>query len=105
VALFFDDGSGAKVMRWPVDFSTLLDSTDKITPGSTSAVPVSSSMEMMRAMCREKSMTSPGPTALPAIEVPPPRGTTGVPVSLQAFRAATTSATFRGNSTASGGTL
>lgn len=55
-------------------------------------------------MCREKSTTTPLPTALPAMDVPPPRLTTGVRVSAHARTVATTSSTVRGNTTASGRT-
>ncbi|KJK33760.1 hypothetical protein UK15_38640 [Streptomyces variegatus] len=49
------------------------------TPASTRAVPASTSMSRIRFMYREKSRTTPGPTALPAMLVPPPRAVTGTP--------------------------
>ncbi|CAM5711898.1 hypothetical protein SALBM311S_00896 [Streptomyces alboniger] len=55
-------------------------------------------------MYREKSSTTPGPTALPAMLVPPPRAVTGMPSSRQARSTAHTSSVVRGNATARGGT-
>ena len=49
------------------------------TPGSMRAVRASGSMSRMRFTCREKSSTTPVPTALPATEVPPPRAVSGTP--------------------------
>jgi hypothetical protein len=62
------------------------------------------SMPWTAFMCREKSRTTPGPMALPAIDVPPPRLTSGVLVARQAATTATTSSTLRGNTTPSGAT-
>jgi hypothetical protein len=46
--------------------------------------------------CFAKSATTPGPIALPAIEVPAPRAVNGTPVSRQTASAAATSASSRG---------
>jgi hypothetical protein len=46
----------------------------------------------------------PGPTALPAIDVPAPRMVTGVPTSRAAEIAATTSSASRGQTTTRGTT-
>ena len=42
------------------------------TPGSTTAVRASGSIATIRLRCRTVSTTIPGPTALPAMEVPAP---------------------------------
>ncbi|CAM5687023.1 hypothetical protein SAFG77S_04890 [Streptomyces afghaniensis] len=55
-------------------------------------------------MYREKSRTTPSPTALPAMLVPPPRAVTGTPASRQARSTATTSSAVRGKATARGST-
>ena len=53
---------------------------------------------------REASSTTPGPTALPAIEVPPPLTVSGTVSSRQTAAAARTSSVDRGNTTTSGTT-
>ncbi len=53
-------------------------------------------------MCRVKSSTTPVPVACPAIDVPPPRGTTGTPSSRQTASVAATSSASRGATTPSG---
>src|ERR671916_464056 len=47
-------------------------SDDWTTPGSTVAVRASASIACTRARYRLVSMTTPGPTALPAMDVPAP---------------------------------
>ncbi len=74
------------------------------TPGSTSAVPASTSMPRTRLRCLRVSTTNPGPTALPAIDVPAPRMVSGVPVARAVSTVATSSSRWRGRTTASGGT-
>ena len=54
--------------------------SDRMTPGSTTAVRLPGSTSTIRLRCRAKSMTMPVPMALPAIDVPPPRLVTGTPV-------------------------
>ena len=54
--------------------------------------------------CRLRSMTTPGPTALPAIEVPAPLAVSGTPSSRQMATTASTSSGSRGKATSSGGT-
>ena len=67
-------GSGPK--RRPVGARARC-SVSMTTPGSTVAVRASVSIETMRVRCRLVSMTRPGPIALPATDVPPPRMVTG----------------------------
>ncbi len=49
----------------------------RTTPGWTTAVRVCGSRDTIRFMWRVKSRTTPVPVACPAMEVPPPRATTG----------------------------
>jgi hypothetical protein len=56
----------------------------------------------MAFMCRLQSRISASPTACPASEVPPPRGTMGTRFVRQKFTAATTSFASLGVSTATG---
>jgi hypothetical protein len=66
------------------------------TPGSTVAVRASASIWLTVVKCFEKSAITPGPIALPAIDVPAPRAVNGTPVSRQVCRAAATSSASRG---------
>ena len=93
-----DDGSGPNVS--PCGAVAFFRSVST-TPGCTVAVRASTSMSVISVRYRDVSITTP-PMALPASEVPPPRGTTGAPASEQAATAATTSSTVRGSTTASG---
>ena len=72
------------------------------SPGWTTAVPASGSRDSSRFMCRVKSRTTPVPVACPAIEVPPPRATTGTPCARQTDSTAATSSASRGATTPSG---
>ena len=74
------------------------------TPGSTVAVFASGSMSMTRLRWRLTSRTTPGPTALPAKEVPAPRIVNGIPRVRQTSSVARISSTCCGRTTASGGT-
>src|SRR3954451_20307808 len=74
------------------------------TPGSTTAVRASGSIDRTRDRCRLVSTTTPVPTALPAIEVPAPRAVSGTPSSRQTASAATISSGCRGRTTARGRT-
>ncbi len=73
-------------------------------PGWTRAVPRSGSMESTWLRWRPRSITTPGPTELPATDVPAPRAVTGIDSSRSAPNAATTSSVLSGKSTASGTT-
>ncbi len=73
-----------------------------MTPGWTVAVRATGSMSMMERRWREVSMTTPVPMELPAMDVPPPRGTTGTPCAAQTRTAATQSSTVSGTTTAVG---
>lgn len=53
-------------------------------------------------MWRVKSRTTPVPVACPAMDVPPPRGTTGTPSSRHTASAAATSSASRGATTPRG---
>ncbi len=77
-------------------------SWSQITPGSIVAVIASGSIDRILLKCREVSMTSPSPIALPATEVPPPRETTDQPRSFASASSSRTSSTLRGSATASG---
>ena len=74
------------------------------TPGSMTAVRDSSSMEWIRLRCRATSITNPGPTALPAHEVPAPRAVIGIPTLSAARTTAISSSEVRGRATATGST-
>src|SRR5215211_1770263 len=74
------------------------------TPGWTVAVAASGSRASTRRRCRDRSMTTPGPTALPAIEVPAPLAVSGTPSPRQVSTTATTSSRSRGKTTSSGAT-
>ena len=73
------------------------------TPGSTSAVRAVVSMSRILLTWRDASITTP-PIALPAIEVPPPRITTGAPAAAVSATAAARSSTSLGTTTRSGTT-
>ena len=75
-----------------------------MTPGSTRAVLACGSMSSTRFRCREVSSTIPGPTALPAIDVPAPRVVSGVPVRRDTSAAASMSSVSRGKTTTAGTT-
>ncbi len=53
-------------------------------------------------MCRVKSSTTPAPVACPAMDVPPPRATTGTPRARQTSSTAATSSASLGATTPSG---
>jgi len=78
--------------------------SSRTVPGSTSAVCSCGSTEMTLFRCRDRSSTTPVESALPAIEVPPPRLTIGAFSSRQTPSAATISSALRGNATTSGTT-
>ena len=73
-------------------------------PGCTRAVRATGSRSSTAPRWREVSSTMPGPTALPAIEVPAPRAVSGVPVARATSTTASTSSTCRGITTTWGGT-
>ena len=73
------DGSGAKVRRSPLAACTAARSPVRTAPASAVTVRAASSTASTRSMCRDRSSTSPVPTAFPAIEVPPPRAVAGTP--------------------------
>ncbi len=50
-------------------------------------------------MCRVKSSTTPVPVACPAMDVPPPRGTTGTPCRRHTSSTAATSSASTGATT------
>lgn len=90
------DGSGPNVSPYG---RTASRSTSSTRPGWTTAVRASTSTESRDRRCRVKSRTTPVPVAWPAIDVPPPRGTTGTPCSRQTASAAATSSASRGATT------
>jgi hypothetical protein len=73
-------------------------------PGSTTAVRVSPSISRTPLRYRLVSTTTPGPTALPAMEVPAPRAVRGTPRDRHTSRVATISSACRGRTTARGRT-
>ncbi|CAM5670428.1 hypothetical protein SFUMM280S_01902 [Streptomyces fumanus] len=77
-------------------------SRSSTSPGCTTAVRAAGSRASSRFMCRVKSSTTPVPVACPAIEVPPPRGTTGTPCARHTSSTAATSSASRGATTPSG---
>lgn len=104
VARVSDEGSGANVSL-PADArSTCARSSPRMTPASTQTVFESKSISSTAVMRREKSTTMPSPTALPAIEVPPPRVVTGCQVSAAACSSSRSSSMVRGNATRVGRT-
>ena len=72
------------------------------SPGSTSAVIAAVSTRCTRRRCLVVSMTSAAPVVWPHCEVPPPRGSSGVPVSRASAMAVATSSSVRGTNTPSG---
>ena len=95
------DGSGPKRRPWGASSAW---STESTTPGWTRAVLASASISRIWFMWRLVSSTMPGPIALPATEVPPPRIVIGVPVSRATRWAAITSSASRGKTTTWGTT-
>ncbi len=93
------EGSGPKVSPYGRAASRSRSST---RPGWTTAVRASGSSDTRAFMCRVRSSTTPTPVACPAIDVPPPRGTTGTPASAQIRSAAATSCASRGATTPTG---
>ncbi len=93
------DGSGPKASPYPRAASR---SRSRTRPGWTTAVRASGSRDTRAFMCRVRSSTTPVPVAWPAMEVPPPRGTTGTPAPAQIRRAAATSSASRGQTTPTG---
>ena len=100
VARFWEEGSGPKRRPYLAAAACRVEPTQ---PGSTVAVRASGSMEMTRFMYREKSRTRPGPIALDAHEVPPPRAVRGTPWARARWKAATACSGARGKATARGG--
>lgn len=74
----------------------------RTSPGWTTAVRASESIPTSRFMCRVKSSTTPVPVACPAMDVPPPRATTGTPRSRHTSSTAATSSASLGATTPSG---
>ena len=76
-------------------------SVRQTTPGCTRTVvaPIAS----ICRMCREKSITSPGPSDSPARPVPAPRGMSGIRSCAAYCTRATTSSRWRGKTTPRGG--
>ena len=72
------------------------------TPGCTRATRCPASISMIWLLCRDRSITTPGPTVCPARLVPAPRGSTGTPNSPAVDTTAATSAASRGNTTPAG---
>ncbi len=95
------DGSGPNRRPWAAPARCSVDIT---VPGSTTAVPASGSIETTWFRWREKSSTTPGPTALPATDVPAPRAVTGMDSSRSTSRPRSTSRELRGKATTSGTT-
>ena len=95
------DGSGPNRSPCPAAAAVM---SSRIAPGSTTAVRASASTDRTRFRCREKSSTMPGPTALPAMEVPPPRQVTGTPNRVATWSAAAASSTCAGKATTLGTT-
>ncbi|MDH6609171.1 hypothetical protein M2164_004806 [Streptomyces sp. SAI-208] len=77
-------------------------SRSRTSPGCTTAVRLAGSRDSSLFMCRVKSSTTPVPVACPAMEVPPPRATTGTPCERQTSSAAATSSASAGATTPSG---
>ena len=94
------DGSGPKRRPWARASRWSAACT---TPGCTRAVRGSASIATTWLSQRLVSTTMPGPTALPAIEVPAPRMVSGVPVSRAVASVASTSSASCGRTTTCGG--
>jgi len=73
------------------------------TPGSTTAVRLSASTDLIRLRYLLVSSTMPGPIAFPAIEVPAPRIVRGTPYSRPIASVAAISSVDRGRTTTRGG--
>jgi hypothetical protein len=101
VAREWVDGSGPK--RSPCGAAVLVIASSTV-PGSTTAVRSSWSTDSTRFRCREVSSTTPVEMALPAMDVPAPRATTGTPSSRHAASAAMISSVARGKATTAGTT-
>jgi hypothetical protein len=101
VARFWVDGSGPNRSPWgrAAACSELI-----TTPGSTTAVRASGSISPMAVRCVDVSTTIPGPIALPATDVPPPRSVSGVPVVRATSATARRSSVSRGKTTTCGTT-
>ena len=95
------DGSGPK--RRPCGAAAAVIES-RTVPGSTTAVCSSASTLSTRLRYRDRSSTTPVLSELPAIEVPPPRGTMGTPSFRQTSSAATISSACLGNATTAGTT-
>lgn len=93
------EGSGPKASPYGRTASRSRSST---SPGCTTAVRATGSTDTSAFMCRVRSRTTPTPVAWPAMDVPPPRGTTGNPASAQIRSAAATSPASRGATTPAG---
>ncbi len=101
VQRFEVDGSGP--YRQPCGLTSFC-SMACTTPGSMTAVPASMSTESTLFRYREVSITSPGPTALPAQEVPAPRPVIGNSTARPARTSSISSSVVRGVATTSGTT-
>ncbi len=95
------DGSGPN--RSPCAAAAAVMSSSTV-PGSTVAVRADASIASTRFRCREKSTTMPGPTALPAVDVPAPLLVSGTPCVRATASAASTSSLWRGKTTTCGTT-
>ncbi len=93
------DGSGPNVRPCGAAAARSRSST---RPGWTTALRRAGSSSTSALTCRDVSMTTPPPTALPATLVPPPRGVNGTPYSRQAATTATMSSVSAGQTTPSG---
>ena len=101
VAREWVEGSGPNRSPWPAAAAVMW---SRIAPGSTTAVRASGSTASTRFRCREKSSTTPEPTELPAMEVPPPRLVSGTPACRATSSAAAASSACRGKATTPGRT-
>ena len=95
------DGSGPTRRPWAAAARL---TSSRTVPGSTVAVRASGSSARIPARCRERSTTSPGPIALPAMLVPAPRIVSGTPASAASATTAARSSRSRGATTAAGST-
>ena len=95
------EGSGPNRSPYPAAAAVM---SSRIAPGSATAVRASGSTASTRLRWREKSSTMPGPTELPAMEVPPPRLVTGTLYCLATASAAAASSACRGKATTAGTT-
>ncbi len=95
------DGSGPK--RSPCGAAALVIAS-RTAPGSATAVRSPWSTDSTRFRCLEVSRTTPAEMALPAMDVPAPRATTGTPSSRHTVSAAMISSDDRGKATTWGTT-